>query len=171
MAPRRPHALELGVAADAVAVVELQRVPQRVPENDRDRAEEQRDELEALNEQTGPVFKITADPRITRVGRFLRKTSLDELPQLWNVLRGDMTFVGPRPPTLDEVDRYDAWHRRRLEVTGGLTCTWQVSGRSLIGFTDWVRMDLRYIEKRSFALDVKLLALTVPAVVSGIGAK
>ena len=127
-------------------------------------------ELRNQNEQTWPVFKMKRDPRVTPLGRVLRKTSLDELPQLWNVLKGDMSLVGPRPPTLDEVQEYERWHLRRLELTPGLTCIWQVSGRSLIGFADWVRMDLRYAERRSVLVDLMLLARTIPAVLSGRGA-
>ena len=126
--------------------------------------------LRPYNEQTGPVFKMRSDPRVTRVGRLLRKTSVDELPQLWNVLRGEMSLVGPRPPTLDEVQEYERWHHRRLNLTPGLTCIWQVSGRSLVGFTDWVRMDIEYAERRSFLLDLRILVRTIPAVLSGRGA-
>jgi lipopolysaccharide/colanic/teichoic acid biosynthesis glycosyltransferase len=134
-------------------------------------AEELKQDLMSQNEATGPVFKMKKDPRVTTVGRFLRKTSIDELPQLWNVLKGDMTLVGPRPPTLDEVAGYDSWQLRRLEAKGGVTCIWQVSGRSLVGFKEWVRMDIRYIERRSALLDLKLLFLTVPAVLTGRGAR
>ena len=126
--------------------------------------------LRPLNEQTGPVFKMRDDPRVTRVGRILRKTSIDELPQLWNVVKGDMSLVGPRPPTVDEVDAYERWHHRRLTLTPGLTCIWQVSGRSLVGFTDWVRMDIEYAERQSFLLDLRILSRTIPAVLSGRGA-
>ena len=133
-------------------------------------AAERKLELLQQNEQTRPVFKMTQDPRITPLGRLLRKTSLDELPQFWNVLKGDMSLVGPRPPTLDEVQEYERWHLRRLELTPGLTCIWQVSGRSLIGFADWVRMDLQYAERRSVLVDLMLLARTIPAVLSGRGA-
>ena len=133
-------------------------------------AETQRADLAALNERDGPVFKMKRDPRITRVGRVLRRWSLDELPQLWNVLRGDISLVGPRSPTPDEVPLYERWQRRRLSVTGGLTCTWQVSGRSEIPFQEWMRMDLRYIERRGPLYDLWLLGRTVPAVLNGRGA-
>ena len=126
--------------------------------------------LQGQNEQTWPVFKMKQDPRVTPLGRLLRRASLDELPQLWNVLKGEMSLVGPRPPTLDEVREYERWHLRRLELTPGLTCIWQVSGRSLIGFGDWVRMDLQYAERRSVLVDLMLLARTIPAVLSGRGA-
>jgi lipopolysaccharide/colanic/teichoic acid biosynthesis glycosyltransferase len=133
-------------------------------------ADELKTFLSIRNEQTGPVFKISDDPRVTRVGRFLRKYSIDELPQLMNVLQGDMTLVGPRPPTLDEVPRYDQWHYQRLEVTPGLSCIWQVSGRNEIAFEDWVRMDICYKNASSFRNDLKILLHTLPAVVSGRGA-
>ena len=133
-------------------------------------AAERKLELLGQNEQTGPVFKIRKDPRVTLLGRRLRKTSLDELPQFWNVLKGDMSLVGPRPPTLDEVRQYERWHLRRLDLTPGLTCIWQVSGRSLIGFSDWVRMDLQYADRRSVLVDRMLIARTIPAVLSGRGA-
>ncbi len=133
-------------------------------------AEARKQELLARNEQTGPVFKIAADPRITPVGRFLRRTSIDELPQLWNVLRGDMSLVGPRPPILSEVKDYERWQRRRLEIAGGLTCIWQVSGRSSILFNDWVRLDLRYVQQASPWTDLRLLARTIPAVLTCRGA-
>ncbi|HPF14264.1 MAG: sugar transferase [Planctomycetes bacterium] len=119
---------------------------------------------------SGPIFKMKNDPRITPVGKWLRKTSIDELPQLFNVLKGDMTLIGPRPPTLDEVAKYDLWQRKRLDLTGGITCIWQVSGRSEIKFNEWVRMDIEYQRKRSFWFDVKLLMKTLGAVVSGRGA-
>lgn len=133
-------------------------------------AERRKQEVLALNEQEGPVFKCKADPRITPVGRFLRKTSIDELPQLWNVLKGEMTLVGPRPPLQSEVDYYEPWQRRRLEMRSGLTCIWQVSGRSSILFNDWVRLDLRYARRKSFWFDLLLLARTIPAVLTGRGA-
>ncbi|MFH1998803.1 MAG: sugar transferase, partial [Planctomycetota bacterium] len=133
-------------------------------------AEAQKGSLADLNEKDGPIFKIRNDPRITKVGRFIRKTSIDELPQLWNVLIGDMSLVGPRPPTIDEIPRYEAWQRRRLELTGGLTCLWQVSGRSNIGFEDWMRMDIEYMEKRSLLYDLSLLMRTPYEVITGRGA-
>jgi exopolysaccharide biosynthesis polyprenyl glycosylphosphotransferase len=133
-------------------------------------AEEMKNTLMHLNELEGPVFKISDDPRITGVGRFLRRTSLDELPQLINVLRGEMSLVGPRPPLPGEVENYESWQRERLSVCPGLTCLWQVSGRNHIGFTEWVRLDLEYIRRQSFALDVKILARTLPAVILRKGA-
>ena len=127
-------------------------------------------ELRLLNEVDGPVFKIADDPRMTSVGRVLRRTSLDELPQLWNVLRGDMSIVGPRPPLPEEVLEYDDWQLGRLSVRPGLTCYWQIRGRSLINFEDWVRMDLEYIASRGFWTDLKIMVSTIPAVLSGRGA-
>jgi len=136
-------------------------------------AEQYRQELEAMNEMEGPVFKVTNDPRVTPIGKFLRKWSLDELPQLYNVLRGEMSLVGPRPLPVDEVRRFnDLAHRRRLSVKPGLTCLWQVRGRNEISdFKEWVRLDLEYIDNWSFWLDVKILFLTIPAVFRGTGAK
>jgi lipopolysaccharide/colanic/teichoic acid biosynthesis glycosyltransferase len=133
-------------------------------------AEKVRAQLEHLNEVSGPVFKIANDPRITRVGRLLRRTSLDELPQLWHVLRGEMSLVGPRPPIPEEVLQYEPWQLRRLSVRPGITCTWQVSGRSRLTFDEWMRMDIDYIEHRCFALDMRILLRTVPAVLNGEGA-
>jgi exopolysaccharide biosynthesis polyprenyl glycosylphosphotransferase len=126
--------------------------------------------LLAKNEQSGPVFKIKHDPRVTPVGRFLRKYSIDELPQIVNVLRGDMSIVGPRPPLPSEVARYEAWQRRRLSVRPGLTCVWQVMGRSEISFQDWMLLDMRYIDHWSFTRDVGLVLRTVPVVLRGRGA-
>jgi len=123
-----------------------------------------------LNEMDGPVFKLFNDPRITRVGRLLRKSSLDELPQLYNVFIGDMSLVGPRPPVPEEVRLYKPWQMRRLAVKPGITCLWQVSGRSCIGFDEWMRLDIQYIQNRSFLLDMRILARTIPAVISGRGA-
>lgn len=126
--------------------------------------------LMAQNEQTGPVFKMTHDPRVTSVGRFMRKHSIDELPQLMNVLRGDMSIVGPRPPVPKEVASYEAWQRRRLSVRPGLTCVWQVSGRNAISFQDWMLLDMRYIDHWSLAGDFDLIWRTVPVVLTGRGA-
>ena len=129
------------------------------------------DSLLDLNEKRdGPAFKIKDDPRITRVGRFLRKTSLDELPQFFNVLKGDMSVVGPRPPLPHEVAQYSPYHMQRLSVTPGLTCYWQTSqNRDAIQFEDWVEMDLQYIRERSYLLDLKLILLTVKVVTTGQG--
>jgi exopolysaccharide biosynthesis polyprenyl glycosylphosphotransferase len=128
-------------------------------------------ELEGFNEMSGPVFKMKADPRITRIGHFLRRTSIDELPQLWNVFLGDMSLVGPRPPIPSEVQHYDPWHRRRLSMKPGITCIWQISGRNSVGFDQWMKLDLQYIDNWSLWLDLKILARTVPVVMTGLGAK
>ncbi len=133
-------------------------------------ADQRKKDLAPFNEMDGPVFKMRNDPRVTPFGRFLRRSSLDEIPQLWNVLKGDMTLVGPRPPTPDEVPKYDRWHRRRLEVTGGITGIWQVSGRNEVPFTEWMRMDARYVRKTSLWNDIKILVRTVWAVLTGRGA-
>jgi lipopolysaccharide/colanic/teichoic acid biosynthesis glycosyltransferase len=134
-------------------------------------AEARKSELLAENEMSGGVtFKMHRDPRITRIGRFIRKASIDELPQLWNVIKGDMSLVGPRPPVPAEVDEYSLSDRRRLEVTPGITCIWQVSGRSDIPFPQQVELDVRYIESQSLLTDLKLLWQTVPAVLFGRGA-
>jgi exopolysaccharide biosynthesis polyprenyl glycosylphosphotransferase len=133
-------------------------------------AEALRDQLLAHNEQSGPVFKMQRDPRITALGAILRKFSIDELPQLVNVLRGDMTIVGPRPPIPTEVSRYQVWQRRRLSVRPGLTCFWQVQGRNKIGFEQWMRLDLLYIDHWSLMLDLRLILATVPVVLGGKGA-
>jgi lipopolysaccharide/colanic/teichoic acid biosynthesis glycosyltransferase len=134
-------------------------------------AEARKAELLAENEMSGGVtFKMQRDPRITRIGRFIRKASIDELPQLWNVIKGDMSLVGPRPPVPAEVDEYSLSDRRRLEVTPGITCIWQVSGRSDIPFPEQVELDVRYIESQSLLTDLKLLWQTVPAVLFGRGA-
>jgi exopolysaccharide biosynthesis polyprenyl glycosylphosphotransferase len=126
--------------------------------------------LMAKNEQTGPVFKIKRDPRITAVGAFIRKYSIDELPQFINVLRGEMTIVGPRPPLPSEVAQYQAWQRRRLSVRPGITCVWQVSGRNQIGFDQWMYLDMQYIDNWSIAHDFQLVFKTVPVVLFGRGA-
>lgn len=133
-------------------------------------AEELKARLMAANEQSGPVFKMRHDPRITAVGRFIRKYSIDELPQLVNVLRGDMSIVGPRPPLPSEVAKYEAWQRRRLSVRPGLTCVWQVSGRNEISFREWMLLDMRYIDHWSLADDFSLILKTVPVVLTGRGA-
>ena len=135
-------------------------------------AEERLYEIATRNEMDGPVFKMKDDPRLTRIGALLRKTSVDELPQLWNVLKGEMSLVGPRPPIPGEVLQYKRWQRRRLSMKPGLTCLWQVSGRSEISrFDDWMQLDLRYIDTWSLWLDVKLVLLTIPAVLLGRGAR
>jgi lipopolysaccharide/colanic/teichoic acid biosynthesis glycosyltransferase len=133
-------------------------------------AERRRDEIAHLNEVDGPVFKIRNDPRVTRVGVWLRKLSVDELPQLINVLRGEMTLVGPRPPLPAEVENYADWMVRRLTVTPGITCIWQISGRSNISFEQWMRMDLEYIDTCSVLKDISILLRTIPAVLFGRGA-
>ena len=127
--------------------------------------------LAALNEMSGPVFKITNDPRVTKMGRFLRRTSIDELPQLFNVVKGDMWLVGPRPPLPDEVVRYDGWERRRLSVKPGLTCLWQINGRNRIDFDEWMKLDLEYIDNWSLQKDAEILVKTIPAVLRGTGAR
>ena len=124
-------------------------------------AEDLLKDLMDRNEQTGPVFKINDDPRITKVGKFIRRTSIDELPQLFNVLKGDMSLVGPRPPIPHEVDQYNSYQMQRLAVKPGLTCIWQVSGRNNIGFDEWVEMDIEYIKTRNLWLDIKLIFKTV----------
>jgi exopolysaccharide biosynthesis polyprenyl glycosylphosphotransferase len=136
-------------------------------------AEQLKQELAALNEMSGPVFKVTNDPRVTRVGRILRKYSIDETPQFFNVLRLEMSLVGPRPLPVDEVKRFDdRAHRRRLSVRPGLTCTWQVSGRSNVtDFKEWVRMDLDYIDNWTLGLDIKILWRTIWVVLLGKGAR
>lgn len=136
-------------------------------------AEQLKAELASFNEMDGPVFKVTNDPRVTPVGRFLRKWSVDELPQLWNVLRFEMSLVGPRPLPVDEVRRInDPAHRRRLSVKPGLTCLWQISGRNEVSsFKEWVRLDLEYIDNWSLWLDLKILLKTIPVVLTGAGAK
>ena len=133
-------------------------------------ADEMKKELLALNEMDGPVFKIRKDPRVTKVGRFLRKTSIDELPQLVNVLIGDMSLVGPRPPVPEEVRQYDLEDRRRLSMKPGVTCFWQINGRNKISFEKWMELDKQYIDQWSLWLDLKILFKTIPAVLRGSGA-
>lgn len=128
-------------------------------------AESMLGDLLKYNEMDGPAFKIQNDPRITRVGRFIRKTSIDELPQLWNILKGDMSVVGPRPPLPREVEQYDAYQRQRLYVTPGLSCYWQIQpNRNDLSFDDWVDLDLKYIQERSFLVDWKIILATFGAV-------
>ncbi len=135
-------------------------------------AEERLSEVAHLNEHQGPVFKSSHDPRVTRFGRILRRFSLDEIPQLWNVLKGEMSLVGPRPPLPDEVARYEKWQRRRLSMKPGLTGLWQVSGRSdLPSFDQWMELDLAYIDNWSLTLDAKILLRTIPTVLGGKGAR
>lgn len=133
-------------------------------------AEKRLAELQHLNEVDGPVFKIKRDPRITKIGALLRKTSVDELPQLWNVFVGEMSLVGPRPPIPSEVEKYERWQRRRLSMRPGITCLWQISGRSNLDFDTWMRLDLQYIDNWSLTLDLIILLKTVPAVLSARGA-
>lgn len=134
-------------------------------------ADARKAEYEAENEMTGPVFKLRHDPRVTPLGRWLRKFSIDELPQLWSVLKGDMSLVGPRPPLPEEFAQYEEWQCGKLAVKPGITCYWQVSGRSEISdFTTWARLDLRYIREWNLWLDFRLLLRTIPAVLSGRGA-
>jgi len=134
-------------------------------------AEQKLYEIEHRNEVSGPVFKIKDDPRITRTGRFLRKTSIDELPQLFNVLKGDMSLVGPRPLPVRDYNGFDQdWHRRRLSVRPGITCLWQINGRCSIPFEKWMELDMEYIDRWSLWLDFKILVKTIPAVLNGSGA-
>jgi exopolysaccharide biosynthesis polyprenyl glycosylphosphotransferase len=134
-------------------------------------AEQRQAELEHLNEVDGAAFKIKSDPRITRVGRLLRKTSIDELPQLFNVLKGEMSLVGPRPLPIRDYEGFDKdWHRRRFSVRPGITCLWQISGRSNISFDRWMELDMEYIDQWSLWLDLKILLQTIPAVIRGAGA-
>lgn len=133
-------------------------------------ADQLKEQLEAKNEMSGPVFKIKDDPRITKVGKFLRKYSLDELPQLWSVLKGDMSLVGPRPAGPHELARYESWQRRKLSIKPGITCLWQANGRNQINdFNEWAKLDLEYIDNWSLWLDFKILAKTMVAVVKGTG--
>jgi lipopolysaccharide/colanic/teichoic acid biosynthesis glycosyltransferase len=134
-------------------------------------AEEKKKELENLNEMNGPVFKIKNDPRVTFTGRMLRKTSLDEIPQFLNVLIGDMSLVGPRPPLPEEVAHYKRWQKRKLSMKPGITCLWQISGRNNnVEFDDWMKLDLKYIDNWSLKLDMEIFLKTIPVVLLGKGA-
>jgi exopolysaccharide biosynthesis polyprenyl glycosylphosphotransferase len=134
-------------------------------------AEKRQAEMEHLNEVSGPVFKIKDDPRVTKIGKILRKTSMDELPQLFNVLKGDMSFVGPRPLPIRDYKRFEKnWQKRRLSVRPGLTCLWQIQGRNELSFEKWIELDMEYIDHWSLLLDLKILVKTIPAVVRGTGA-
>jgi len=133
-------------------------------------ADKKLSQLEALNEMGGPIFKIKKDPRVTPVGRILRKFSIDEFPQLFNVFVGHMSLIGPRPPIPKEVEQYESWHRRRLSMRPGITCLWQVSGRNKIDFNEWMKMDLEYLDNWSLWFDLKILIKTIPVVLFGIGA-
>ena len=124
-------------------------------------AEELKEKLAHQNEMSGPMFKMKDDPRVTNVGKFIRKTSLDELPQLWNVLKGDMSLVGPRPSLPKEVKQFEKWMYKRLTVKPGLTCYWQVSGRNNIDFEDWMKLDISYVEDRNLWIDIKLIFKTI----------
>jgi exopolysaccharide biosynthesis polyprenyl glycosylphosphotransferase len=135
-----------------------------------DGAEEMLDEVAHLNERDGPVFKIANDPRLTAIGRYLRRYSIDEWPQFWNVLRGDMSFVGPRPAVPSEVEHYKIWQRRRLRMRPGLTCLWALQGRDKVDFERWMRLDLEYIDTWSLTLDFKILMQSIPRVLAGEGA-
>ncbi len=126
--------------------------------------------LESRNEAAGPVFKMKNDPRITAVGQFLRRSSLDEIPQIFNVLKGDMSIVGPRPALPGEVAKYETWHRRRLDVKPGITCLWQVAGRNQVSFEEWMRLDIEYMSRRSLRTDVTIFVKTIPAVIARRGA-
>jgi lipopolysaccharide/colanic/teichoic acid biosynthesis glycosyltransferase len=128
-------------------------------------AELQKNELRPLSQQDGPAFKMKSDPRTTKLGRFLRWSSIDEMPQFWNVLKGEMSLVGPRPLPTPESQACETWQRRRLDVTPGITCTWQVCGRGKVRFDDWVRMDLRYAAKPSFWADLRLMFVTIPSLI------
>lgn len=123
-------------------------------------AEEMKKNLEKCNEMSGPMFKMKEDPRVTRIGRFIRKTSIDELPQFVNVIKGEMTIVGPRPSLPKEVEQFEPWMLERLEVKPGITCIWQVSGRNDVSFTEWMKMDIKYVHEKSIILDIKLIFKT-----------
>ena len=126
--------------------------------------------LQSMNEMDGPVFKIKNDPRVTRIGRFIRRTSIDELPQLFNILKGDMSLVGPRPPLPNEVEQYGPYERQRLLVKPGLTCYWQARGRNEIKFQEWMELDMKYVHHHDLWVDIRLILLTAKAVITGKGA-
>ncbi|GHV46154.1 multidrug MFS transporter [Clostridia bacterium] len=136
-----------------------------------DGADEQLSKIQHMNEMTGPVFKIKDDPRITKTGKFIRETSIDELPQLVNILRGEMSFIGPRPPLPREVEQYTPEQMRRLDVVGGLSCYWQISGRSRTSFEEWMELDMKYIKERSLFVDAKIFMKTFAAVINKTGAQ
>ena len=139
----------------------------RTMEKDADKKKKQ---LLNLNEMNGPVFKIKNDPRITKFGKFLRKYSLDELPQFWSVVKGDMSVVGPRPAGPKEWEEYEEWQKRKLSITPGITCLWQVNGRNdIVDFNEWVRLDLEYIDNSNFYLDIKIIFKTILSVIRGTG--
>ncbi len=133
-------------------------------------AQQEQNQLQEYNEAEGPIFKIQHDPRITKVGHLIRRTSIDELPQMFNVLAGNMSIVGPRPPLPEEVAHYTDYHKQRLLVKPGITCYWQCSGRSKIGFEEWIKLDLQYIQEQNIWTDIKILCKTIPAVLKGDGA-
>jgi len=135
-----------------------------------DNADEMKADLEHLNERDGPIFKIANDPRLTTLGRYIRRYSIDEWPQFWNVLKGDMSFVGPRPAVPSEVSQYKTWQRRRLRMRPGLTCLWALHGRDEVDFDTWMKLDLEYIDNWSLGLDLKILLRSIPRVLAGRGA-
>lgn len=134
-------------------------------------ADEKLKDLQKLNERDGPVFKIKNDPRVTKVGKFIRKTCIDELPQLVNIIKGDMSIVGPRPPLPNEVEQYNSYQKQRLLVVPGLTCYWQIQKGEETTFDEWVELDLKYIKERSILLDFRLILLTFKVILSGKGAE
>ena len=133
-------------------------------------AEHLQSNIAHLNEKDGPVFKVSKDPRLTKPGHYLRRFSVDEWPQFWNILKGDMSFVGPRPAVPSEVEKYKAWQRRRLRMRPGLTCLWAIRGRDHVDFETWMRLDLEYIDNWSLLLDLKIILCSIPQVLAGRGA-